>query len=368
MHNANQVKSRFLGKRGDPFHQFDRLIRATTELSEDVLKAPEFFFNLANELIADTQANASRKLLAYRILSTLNRTEKSEYSETYRNAIFDLRSSGYWIERAFSPANELNQAENTLFAPQPFHFGDSQYSLELKTHIDNRTPDTSRNALYNVITKIHEATTSNINSSETSRKSIFFEPIFGQGLQLLDALGEAHFEASDNASRHALRTDNNKHSFDFVEENFFGDIQYLQMTAISQLARNPGRLKEWPAAVSEYIDTYLERRGAKGGRFLVFSYADNGPGIIEHIRRFRPEILDASVSLRDVIEGRMTTNSVDGAGEGLSNMQEAMSGVDGFINIQSGQHTYYYNGINQKADVGNAPRTRGTLLTFVVPA
>lgn len=368
MPNASQIKSRFLGKRGDPFHQFDRLIRATNELASAVSELPEFYFDLANELVAETQADASRKLLAYRILSTLNQIDNPEYSAAYRDAIFALRRSGFWIEKAFSTTDELNQAENTLFAPQPFHFADGNYSRELRTHIDNRTPETSRNALYNVITRIHETTTSNIDSSETAQKSVFFEPIFGQGLSLLDALGEVHFEASDNATRHALRTDNNKHSFDFVGENFFGDIQYLQMTAISQLAKNPGRLKKWPDAVATYIDMHLERKNAKGGRFLVFSYADNGPGIIEHITRFRPGLVDPSVSLREVINGRMTTSSIDGAGDGLYNMQEAMIGVNGFINIQSGGHTYYFNGINQSAGVGVASRNRGTLLTFIVPA
>jgi hypothetical protein len=368
MPTASKIKSRFMGRRGDPFNQFERLVEATTQLRDPVKAHPEFFFTLANELIADSNPDAARKLLAYRILSILNSLGKVEHIERYRNTIFDLKKSGYWIEKAFSPPDALNQSENTLFAPQPFHFGESNYSQELRMHIENRTPEASRDALYRVITRIHESTTADITSSETARKSIFFAPIFGKGMYLLDALGEVHFEASDNATRHALHTEKNKNSIDSKDEEFFGDVQYLQMSAISYLAGNQKRLSAWPEAIPHYIEMYLNSKQAKGGRFLVFSYVDNGPGIIEHLQRFQKDAAQKIESLRDVIDERMTTSSVAGAGDGLSNMKDAIHSVDGLIHIQSGSHTYYFNGLDETTGIGKAATTRGTLLTFVVPA
>ncbi|MFV1808832.1 hypothetical protein [Phaeobacter sp. Ax4a-4a] len=368
MPNANVVKSQFMGKRGDPFHQFERLIDATSELREPVLADPQFYFELANQLVEDPRPDAARKILAYRIYSILNAAGDAQHSERYMNTIFDLRRSGYWIEKAFCPTESLNQSENTLFAPQPFHFGNTQYSREIKTHIENRTPDASRDALYRVITRIHEATTADIGSAVAARKSIFFEPIFGQGMYLLEALGEVHFEASDNASRHALHTENNPNSFDVDDESFFGDVQYLQMTAISQLASNRKRFQNWPDPIPEYIDMYLSGKGEKGARFLLFSYADNGPGIIEHLNRYSADNRQEVQSLSDVIDQRLTTSSVAGAGDGLSNMKEAIQSVDGLIHIQSGAHTYHFNGIDESIQTGRASTKRGTLLTFVFPA
>lgn len=368
MPNANKIKSRFMGRRGDPFNQFERLIEATTQLRDPVRNNPEFFFTLAIELIADTSPDAARKLLAYRILSILNTIGKPEHIERYRNTIFDLKKSGYWIEKAFSPPDALNQSENTLFAPQPFHFGEIHYSQELRMHIENRTPEASRDALYRVITRIHESTTADITTAETAKKSIFFAPIFGKGMYLLDALGEVHFEASDNATRHALQTEKNKNSIDSRDQEFFGDVQYLQMSAISYLAGNQKRLAAWPEAIPHYIEMYLMSRQARGGRFLVFSYVDNGPGIIEHLQKFQKRTGQSIKSLRDVIDERMTTSSVAGAGDGLSNMKDAIHSVDGLIYIQSGSHTYYFNGLDETIGVGKATTSRGTLLTFVVPA
>ena len=94
---ANKIKSRFLGKRGDPFNQFERLVEATTQLRDPVKADPAFFFELANDLIADSNPDAARKLLAYRILSILNSLGNIEHIERYRNTIFDLKKSGYWI-------------------------------------------------------------------------------------------------------------------------------------------------------------------------------------------------------------------------------------------------------------------------------
>lgn len=368
MPNANMIKGNYLGKRGNPFHQFEKVVLSTSQMKRDIHADPAFYLNLAIELIEDPKPDAARKLLAYRILAVLNGLGDKKYADAYRATIFQMRSAGFWIEKAFCAAESLSQAENTLFAPQPFHFGENSYSNELRNHIRQRTPETSRDALWRAITRIHEVTTEAADVDSVSRKSIFFDPIFGQGLMLLDALGEVHFEASDNASRHALHTDDNPYSFDSDDEGFFGDIQYLQMTAISHLAGDKRQRNDWPQAIQAYVESYLSARNVKGGRFLMFSYVDNGPGIVEHVSKFSPEAEKTPSSIGEVIEGRLTSSDVVGAGYGLSNMREAIQSVAGFIYIQSGKHTHHFSGLDGTTLDGIASLGRGTLLTFVVPA
>ena len=185
---------------------------------------------------------------------------------------------------------------------------------------------------------------------------------------LLNALSEIHYEITDNSYWHALKTGANTYYQKTSDEVFFGDILCLQIHSFSRINPRKAKIdKDWPEDLSDYVAQYSKSFGKKSVRFVITSYIDNGPGILQHVRRF--SINDASnpATISDIIESKITTRDIPGAGEGLSHVLKAISEVNGLLILTSGDRRFVFSGLTEEKIEHSIENSRGTMITIITP-
>ncbi len=360
MTGISQLKAKYLGHAKNPFHQFERLISATSLLPAEIRKRQPDFGELLSDLRLSKNPNAAREILQFRILTELKELDEERWKGDYIEFIYRLRESKYWIEESISDDRESSESENTVFAPQPFHFYDALSAQKLTEIARSRTFGSSQVALTSILKRL------NHKLSRDGRSSVIGDVLHNS--VLLSALAEIHHEVTDNAYWHALKTSANSNYQKTASQSPFGDVLYLQIHSFSRLnAPNADISKEWPTDVRDYVKSYSTNLGKPNVRFVILSYVDNGPGIIDHVERFYSGDAANPKTISDVIKNQFTTRESPDAGDGLSNVLEAINLAKGLLVITSGSRRFVFDGISNAIDEHSIKNNRGTMITIFIP-
>ena len=360
MSSFTHIKGKYLGHEKNPFHQFSQLMSATADLPGEVRKNQETFEGLLRDLRTGKQRSAPRELLAFQILNELKCVDEERWTGKYLTFLSDLKSSKYWIEDTLSASRATSESENTIFSPQPFHFHDSILSKKLENHAKLRTFDSTRTKLSSLI--------SHLNSQLSKGNRAARIQSFLTSHALLDALSEINYEITDNANCHALKTAANLNYQKSGDETFFGNMLYLQFHNFTRTNVPEVKIrKTWPSDVVDYVRRFVEAEQQRDARFVVTSFVDNGPGILEHVRRHSSKSVGSNLAIRAVIADRISTRSIPGAGQGLSRVLAAMREVRGLMVLTSGSARYIFCGLTGMEWEHEIDNQRGTMYTLLVP-
>ena len=360
MNSFAHIKGKYLGHEKNPFHQFSQLMSATTDLPGEIRKNQEMFVGLLGDLRTGKQRSAPRELLAFQILNELKCIDEESWTGKYLTFLSDLKSSRYWIEDTLSASRTISESENTIFSPQPFHFHDTILARKLENHAKLRTFDSTRARLSSLISHLNSRLSKGDRAARIQN--------FLTNHALLDALSEINYEITDNANCHALKTAANSNYQDSGDEAFFGNMLYLQFHNFSRTNVPKIKIREtWPPDVVKYVRGFVEAVQLRDARFVMTSFVDNGPGILEHVRRHSEKCVGSSLSIKTVIADRISTRRIPGAGQGLSRVLAAMRELRGLMVLTSGSRRYIFCGLRKEEWEHEIDNHRGTMYTLLVP-
>ncbi len=360
MTELSRLKARYLGHEKNPFHQFNRLMSATAELPAEVSADEKKFSLLLEDLRSSRDRNAPRELLGFKILYELQKSDECQWREEYLNFLSNLKKSHYWIENTLRDYRDVSEIENTIFAPQPFHFYDTLTAQKIDQHAKLRTFRSSKERLTTLLMQLNSQLSK---EGQTARiQSLLMKP------HLVDALSEIQYEVTDNAYWHALKTSANYNYQESMDEKFFGDILYLQFHNFSRTNVPTVKIgREWPEVLESYVRSYSEKFQQRDTRFIMTSFIDNGPGILEHVRRYSGSLVTSSLTVSEIIQQRITTRDVPGAGEGLSRVLRVVSELKGLLILTSGSTRYIFSGLTEEGSEDVVDSSRGTMVTVIIP-
>ena len=360
MNEFTHIKKKYLGYEKNPFDQFSRLMSATANLPKEVREDQGTFVGLLRNLRTGMNRSAPRELLAFQILNELKSIDEAKWKGEYLTFLSNLRRSNFWIESTLSESRVVSESENTIFSPQPFHFQDSIFARKLESHAELRTFGTSKSRLFSLISYLNSHLTK---GDRPARIQTFLTKRL-----LLDALSEINYEVTDNANWHALKTLANSNYQESRDETFYGNMLYLQFHNFSRSNVPEIEIGSiWPDDLVTYVREYVELSREKDARFVVASYVDNGPGVLEHIRRHLHGSGSTGLSIRSVIKDGMTTRDILGAGQGLTRVLLAMRALRGLLVLTSGGTRYIFCGITGSDQEHMINNSRGTMFTLFVP-
>ena len=360
MTEFTQLKAKYLGHEKNPFHQFSQLMSATTDLPGAVSDDNVKYAGLLKDLQSSSNRSAPREVLIFRILSELQKTGNKNWRNEYLKFLSDLKRSRYWIEDSLSDFRQASEVENTIFFPQPHHFNDTVIAQKFDEHAKMRIFQSSEEKFTSRLLLL------NSKLSKDGRPAIFWHLLMKPSL--LNALSEIDYEITDNAYWHALKTDANANYQETLDEGFFGDILYLQIHSFSRIKASKAKIgNKWPVDLRDYVSQYSEYFCKDSVRFIITSYVDNGPGILQHVHRFPKKDASIPSSISDIIERKITTRDVPEAGEGLSNVLQAIYDLNGLLILTSGNRRFVFSGL--KGDKSEHPisNSRGTMITIITP-
>lgn len=327
--------------------------------------------------VIKSNLNGYALILKLRLLNSLRVLEpgSKKWHEDATSLIAELKSSNYWTEKAVE--DRPTSRNITIFAPFPFHMSSIEDSERLTRSFERRTRDASERALSKIIDNLH-------GTLLTAGRSEFSELIQDRdGLlsEYFPALADIHHEVTDNAYRHALKSPLTNVWLEDgdQEKSFFGDSLYLKVNRLTSSTDGRialgerGRESAYPNSFHDFIlartDQHRAGRYTGPGRFLSFTYVDNGPGPVRHYRKLAPAEAQNKIStVSDFFAGIASSRpDIEGAGHGFRNMITAARSIRGFLCLRSGASMAFYDGHQNKFGSEVDPSQvsdRGTLLSF----
>lgn len=381
------MKGRYVGYKRRPFEQFEAFQVATDDLmvlNEDDVDTALLY---ADALTSTDEVTASAAMFAYRLLRSASQCGSSHAVEKYNWFLDRLRSNGFWLEVAFSKPGHSSQSESTFFAPYPYHspsLEERREDAQMRMLLDR---ERSSARLRRTLEKVHdhpslpyelsdnvliEPKGQPLSREQLRDKSPLTPILFDHDNTLFEGIAEASFEASENAHSHALPTDLNVHADDADGGNFFGDAQYLQIGHVTYQTRDFDRARAIHPAFQDYLSKRLSKMRLRKQKLLLFSRADNGPGISRHLQRYGNMKDHSKPRLPKIIGERLTSRTDPGAGHGIQTMIEVTDEINGCLIIQSGGEYFCFDGnygANDEAGArfGESVGTRGTIVFLAVP-
>ncbi|QEE43954.1 hypothetical protein FVA81_04705 [Rhizobium sp. WL3] len=117
----------------------------------------------------------------------------------------------------------------------------------------------------------------------------------------------------------------------------------------------------------EYRDSSVR----KAKYYIVVSIVDDGPGIVDYYNVCKGEGA-SEITLGDVIQKKLSSSLISGAGHGLSNAAAEIIRSQGYLQVEANSEIYttYYNGVQDNITKSTMPSEvarAGTAVDLVIP-
>ncbi|MDO9641207.1 MAG: hypothetical protein Q7J44_21985 [Pseudotabrizicola sp.] len=185
-----------------------------------------------------------------------------------------------------------------------------------------------------------------------------------------NALTHAHADATFNGNYTKFYRE---HFSNEGEDFLFGVLTFLDVTLLDPKAMGDSNFNQqlqsfYPKLKNLMLGTY-ERLIRQKRRLLIFSYCDTGPGIERHVRNFSPSRANLSdtLSLKQIMDGRIAGRESAGAGQGLNDVRELASEISAKIVVETPDGTYFSDNHNGVEETDRTSRlSRGTTFSVIL--
>jgi hypothetical protein len=192
----------------------------------------------------------------------------------------------------------------------------------------------------------------------------------------------AHKQFLQNVMCHAFADGSHNQNFtkpvlrDFQQlgkDHLFGSIAYLEYFLIDpnrdHYETSMGELEALHPLLVERYSMAWDELATKRSKLLLVSYCDTGPGLERHYIQFGSYGADktAGITIKEIIDGRLTGRSAFGSGQGLNDVRKLASNSGVTLIFETQRSLYYYDPQNAKEHNESSKRTpRGTSVSIVV--
>jgi len=320
----------------------------------------------------------SEAVLKYRLLKESETRLNNPLMRQYYDFLDSMRQSNFWINDAFQIKNSYNH--NTFMAPQSFVFNVDKDVALIQKLKETHAKDRASKNVKRIMLKIK-----NLGSKHTAFDS-FFSFAADTSTSSTSPLAQIHYEVSENMD-HWMAYPENKRSLS-GDWNFFGDtlLMDVKLKIIQKSDKSADRYEEaidqlfakYPIEFRDFAKSHISRvlisdssmglGSSKSLSFVEISYLDNGRGVRRNIENFSSNDT-RSLTLKNVIERRVSTRQGEGGGRGFTNIIQSTRDLRSLFFMQSGNEIVSVSG-HGKSELNyrkSSDDVFGTLITYLVP-